>query len=131
MTLHRGLTGYIHEPRASVFDANAPGLRGLLAMSIGELNERQWRFFRYAILEIVHILVDCWKAAQSKMKEMNNEWALEWYKKAIRYTSKWYYLHERDKYVNDAIEASVTGREFELTSEFARKYRRKRGRAKS
>ena len=111
-TLHRGLTGYIHEPRASVFDANAPGLRGLLAMSIGELNERQWRFFRYAILEIVHSSF-CWKAAQSKMKEMNNEWALEWYKKAIP-TLVNGIISERDKYVNDAIEASVTGREFEL-----------------
>ena len=74
-TLHRTLTGYILEPRASIFDANAHGLRGLLAMSISELNERQWGFFRYAILEIVHSSF-CWKAAQSKMKEMNNEWAL-------------------------------------------------------
>ena len=111
-TLHRGLTGYIREPRASIFDANAHGLRGLLAMSINELNERQWRFFRYAILEIVHSSF-CWKAAQSKMQEMNNEWALEWYKKAIP-TLVSGIISEREKYVNDAIEDSVKGREFEL-----------------
>jgi hypothetical protein len=29
-------------------------MRGLLADSTKEINEREWRFFRYAILEIVH-----------------------------------------------------------------------------
>ena len=111
-TIHKSLTGYIREPRASIFDANAHGLRGLLAMSISELNERQWRFFRYVTLEIVHSPF-CWKAAQSKMKKMNNEWALEWYKKAIP-TLVDGIISEREKYINDAIEASVKGREFEL-----------------
>ncbi|MDE0316089.1 MAG: hypothetical protein OXM61_14405, partial [Candidatus Poribacteria bacterium] len=111
-TLHRSLIGYIRESRTSIFDANAHGLRGLLAMSISELNERQWRFFRYAILEIVHSSF-CWRAAQSKMKEMDNEWALEWYKKAIP-TLVGGIISERKKYVTDAVEASVKGREFEL-----------------
>ena len=110
-TVHRTLNGYIREPRASVFDANARGLRGLLAMSISELNERQWRFFRYAILEIVHSSF-CWKAAQSKMKEMNNEWALEWYKAAVPRLVNGI-ISEREHYIEAAVDASVKGKEFE------------------
>ncbi len=53
-TEHRRLTGLINESRAKVFDSTQLGLRGLLAQSVRELNERQWVFFRYAILEIVH-----------------------------------------------------------------------------
>ena len=102
-TLHRTLTGYINEPRASVFESTSQGLRGLLAMSVNEINERQWQFFRYAILEIVHSSF-CWKAAQLKMKETNNEWAIEWYKKAIPIIAKGI-ISEREKYVRDAIEA--------------------------
>ncbi len=111
-TVHRTLNGYIREPRASVFDANARGLRGLLAMSISELNERQWRFFRYAILEIVHSSF-CWKAAQLKMKELHNEWALEWYKAAIPRLVNGI-ISEREHYIEAAVDASVRGREFEL-----------------
>ena len=111
-TLHRTLTGYIHEPRASVFDANSPGLRGLLAMSVNELNERQWRFFRYAVLEIVHSSF-CWNVAQEKMKQMDSEWALEWYKEAIPRLVDGI-ISERKKYVEDAVEAAVKGREFDL-----------------
>ena len=111
-TLHRTLTGYIHEPRTSVFDANSPGLRGLLAMSVNELNERQWRFFRYTVLEIVHSQF-CWETSQQKMKQMNNEWALEWYKEAIPRLVDGI-ISERKKYVEDAVEATVKGREFEL-----------------
>jgi len=110
--VHHKLTGYIREPRSSVFDATSSGLRGLLAMSVNEINERQWRFFRYAILEIVHSQF-CWDAAQEQMKRMNKEWALEWYKAAIPRLVDGIFL-EREKYVNDAIEASVKGREFEL-----------------
>lgn len=51
---HRSLTGLIKESRARVFDQNAPGLRGLLHESLREINEKQWVFFRYAILEMVH-----------------------------------------------------------------------------
>jgi len=51
---HRTLTGLVNEPRASVFDPNQLSLRGLLAQSVKELNESQWVFFRYAILEIIH-----------------------------------------------------------------------------
>ena len=110
--VHRTLTGYIREPRSSVFDASSLGLRGLLAMSVNELNERQWRFFRYAVLEIVHSGF-CWEISQQKMKQMGNEWALEWYKGAIPKLADGI-ISEREKYVEDAVEAAVKGREFEL-----------------
>ena len=111
-TVHQGLAGYICEPRASIFDANSPGLRGLLAMSVNELNERQWRFFRYAILEIVHSPFG-WHAAQEKMKQMDCEWALTWYKESIPKLVAGI-LSERAKYVEDALEASIKSRDFEL-----------------
>ena len=112
---HRTLNGYIRESRASVFDANSQGLRGLLAMSVKELNERQWRFFRYAILEIIHSPI-CWNAALEKMKQMNNKWCLVWYKDALHRVVEGI-ISERDKYVQDAMEAAIKGNEFELLRE--------------
>jgi len=53
-TEHRKLIGLVKESRTKVFNPNELGLRGLLAQSVKELNESQWIFFRYAILEIVH-----------------------------------------------------------------------------
>lgn len=50
-TVTKGLAA---EPRIRVFDGQSIGLRGLLAMSVVELNERQWEFFRYALLEMIH-----------------------------------------------------------------------------
>lgn len=50
----RSERGLGFEDRGAVFDLRAFGLRGLLAESTKEINEREWRFFRYAILEIVH-----------------------------------------------------------------------------
>lgn len=111
-TIHRKLRGYISEPRASVFDANSSGLRGLLAMSVNELNERQWRFFRYAVLEIVHSPI-CWDTAQETMKQTDNGWTLNWYKAAIPDLVGGIFK-ERNKYIEDAVEASVKGREFEM-----------------
>lgn len=51
---HYTLTGLVKEPRVKVFDPHELGLRGLLAQSVKELNEKQWVFFRYAILEMLH-----------------------------------------------------------------------------
>ncbi|NEO27803.1 MAG: hypothetical protein F6K03_13170, partial [Kamptonema sp. SIO4C4] len=51
---HRSYTGLVKESRADVFNRNALGLRGLLVQSVQELNEKQWFFFRYAVLEMVH-----------------------------------------------------------------------------
>ena len=81
-------------------------------MSVNELNERQWRFFRYAILEIVHSPFG-WHAAQEKMKQMDCEWALTWYKEAVPKLVEGI-LSERAKYVEDALEAGIKSRDFEL-----------------
>jgi hypothetical protein len=54
-TIHKTLSGLIKERRSHIFDPDMPGLRRLLRLSgVVELNERQWPFFRYAILEMVH-----------------------------------------------------------------------------
>jgi hypothetical protein len=46
--------GYFSESRSNVFIPNAIGLRGLYSTTKGrELNERAWRFFRYAFAEIL------------------------------------------------------------------------------
>ena len=116
-TVHRALNGYITESRASVFDANDSGLRGLLAMSVNELNERQWRFFRYAILEIVHSPI-CWSAAEEKMKQIDSEWTLAWYKTAICRIVEGI-ISEREKYIEDAINASLKDLHWEAMEERA------------
>jgi hypothetical protein len=48
------ITGFIDEKRSQLFDSQAVGLRGLLKISVSELNERQWPFFRFVIMEVVH-----------------------------------------------------------------------------
>ena len=54
-TKHRTLAGYVTEQRARAFDSAERGFRGLLAAgNVRELNEKQWEFFRYMVLEIVH-----------------------------------------------------------------------------
>ena len=111
-TNHHTLAGYIEKPRASVFDSDVLGLRGLLKMSVDELNERQWRFFRYAILEIIHSDF-CWNSAQEKMKQMNSEWALAWYKKAIPRLVDGI-ISEREKYVEDAVKTALNDSRFKL-----------------
>lgn len=51
---HRTLKGFVTELKTRIFDPNQLGLRGLLSQSVKELNESQWVFFRYCVLEIVH-----------------------------------------------------------------------------
>ncbi|MDE0396779.1 MAG: hypothetical protein OXL96_03130 [Candidatus Poribacteria bacterium] len=111
-TKHHTLTGYIETPRASVFDSDAFGLRGLLKMSVDELNERQWRFFRYALLEIIHSRF-CWDSAQEKMKQSSYKWALEWYKEAIPRLVEGI-ISEREKYITDAEKNAVNDNKFQL-----------------
>lgn len=50
---HESLTGFVAESRSDLFVTGHPGLRGLLAMSTSELNEKLWVFFRYAIYEVL------------------------------------------------------------------------------
>lgn len=51
---HHTLNGLIIDSRSRVFDQSSRGLRGLLHESVSEINEKQWPFFRYLILEVVH-----------------------------------------------------------------------------
>ncbi|KXO83793.1 hypothetical protein AYK87_06490 [Stutzerimonas stutzeri] len=54
-TKHRTLAGYVSESRAKAFDSAADGFRGLLhSGNVRELNEKQWEFFRFVVLEVVH-----------------------------------------------------------------------------
>jgi hypothetical protein len=109
---HRTLTGFVNESRVKVFDQNQLGLRRLLSFSVKELNERQWVFFRYAILEIVH----CKYAYQSMLNDLDNagEPSL-----AVIYRS---YLPEliekvltlREQYVSAAVRSALSNSAFEL-----------------
>lgn len=111
-SMHRQLTGYIKHSRASVFDSDAIGLRGLLKMSVDELNERQWRFFRYAILEIVHSKY-CWDSAQETMLQTNNEWAARYERAIPRLVAG--IKSEREKYIDDAVKAALNDNKFNMS----------------
>lgn len=52
-TRHETLAGLVTSERVNVFSTDGHGLRGLLSLSVPELNEKQWPFFRYAIYEIL------------------------------------------------------------------------------
>jgi hypothetical protein len=70
---HKSSAGYVTEPRARVFDGSADGFRGLLqAGNVRELNEKQWEFFRFLVLEVVHS-----KRAHDKSKPVldDQEWS--------------------------------------------------------
>ena len=110
-TEHRSLSGYISEDRACVFDKNSHGLRGLLIMSVKELNEKQWRFFRYALLEIIHSPI-CWDSAVEKMKQDENKWCLEWYKNSIPRLVVGI-ISERKKYIADAVDTALKDGDFQ------------------
>ena len=109
---HRTLTGFVNELRVGVFDQNEFGLRRLLSFSVRELNERQWVFFRYAILEIVH----CKYAYQSVLNDLDN--AIEpsfsnIYKKYLPELIE-KVLSLRDQYINSAVRLSLSNSAFEL-----------------
>lgn len=109
---HRTLTGFVNESRVKVFDQNQLGLRRLLSFSVKELNERQWVFFRYAILEIVH----CKYAYQSVLNDLDN--AAE---PSLAVTYRGYLpelmekvLNLREQYIAAAIRSALTNSTFEL-----------------
>ncbi|MBI2377779.1 MAG: hypothetical protein HYV07_27500 [Deltaproteobacteria bacterium] len=52
---HRTVTQDMRQDtRFGVFDTDRRGLRAVHALSVKELNEREYSFFRYAVLELVH-----------------------------------------------------------------------------
>jgi len=112
---HRTLAGFFKEPRASVLDVSATGLRGLHAMQGGELNERQWPFFRYVVLELIHSRA-AWPAATAAMSVDPNDKGCEWYRKALPGLIQTL-VEERQKYVQLAIKSHIEDRQFTILLE--------------
>lgn len=110
-TRHRTLTGYIVQSRAKVFDGSSEGFRGLLqAGNIRELNERQWEYFRWVVLEVVHS-----KRAFEKVNEVLT--SQEWASQAAVYKTILPGLlggieTVRAKYIASAVKASISSPEF-------------------
>jgi hypothetical protein len=112
---HRTLTGIINEPRIGIFDQNQFGLRRLLSLSVRELNERQWVFFRYAILEIVH----CKHAYKSLVSDLDK---YEYREIAPLYKQVLPDLLEqlvklRESYISKSVEFALNDSEFKLETE--------------
>jgi len=110
-TKHRGLAGYVTESRAKAFDSSSDGFRGLLqAGNVRELNEKQWEFFRFVVLEVVHS-----KRAFEAVNEVlvAPEWAdqVVAYRKALPDLLKELELL-RTKYIEAAVRASQHTQEF-------------------
>lgn len=119
---HRTLSGFFKEPRAGVFDAATSGLRGLYAMQGGELNERQWPFFRYLILELIHSKA-AWPEAVAKMGADATDMPGTWYLQTLPGLIPTL-VAERQKYVQSAIKSHVEDRQFTTLLE-QRKYTEK------
>jgi hypothetical protein len=110
-TKHRTLSGYVTEPRAKVFEASQLGLRGLLAASVPEINERQWEFFRYAVLELVH----CRVTDTAMSRTLTSADAAP---EAVEYRSSLPVIVEhivqlRQRYVEAAVEKALRAPEFQ------------------
>jgi hypothetical protein len=111
-TRHRTIAGFVSEPRANIFNPNALGFRGLLlASNVRELNERQWEFFRYVTLEVVHSE----RAFGEVSKVLSDP---EWAKQAALYKERLPTFLEdladlRGKYISAAVHASLHSTEFE------------------
>lgn len=52
-TKHETLAGLAIADRMKLFSTEGPGLRALLGLSVIELNEKQWPYFRYLVYEIL------------------------------------------------------------------------------
>ncbi|MDT9176809.1 MAG: DNA sulfur modification protein DndB [Limnospira sp. PMC 1291.21] len=107
---HRTLKGFVNEPRAKVFAPNELGLRGLLAQSVKELNESQWSFFRYAILEMVH----CQHAYETLLHGLNTATDVslaEAYRRNLP-DSVYAMIQMRNQYIDAAVNSSLNSTEF-------------------
>ena len=107
---HRTLTGFFNEPRVNVFNPKAKGLRGLLAQSVKELNESQWIFFRYAILEIVHCKHG-YKSVRTILDQPGIEPLCENYRKILpELIASVFRL--REAYIQKAVDTRLNSNEF-------------------
>lgn len=121
-TKHTGVTGFIDDKRSQILDSQGLGLRALLKMSVSELNERQWPFFRFLVMEIVHcpvastpMIERLGAAAPGSVEEMY---------KAKLASILAEVAKVRDAYVADAEEAAMKTGEFKtrlLTLEIEKK----------
>jgi hypothetical protein len=108
---HRSLTGYVSESRAQAFDGSSEGFRGLLqAGNVRELNEKQWEFFRFVVLEVVHS-----KRAFEKANEVLND--DQWADQAKIYRAILPDLLKdldplRKRYFDAAVRASISAPDF-------------------
>jgi hypothetical protein len=121
-TKHNTLTGYIEDKRVKIFDSQSLGLRGLLRMSVNELNERQWPFFRFLIMEVVH----CPVASKPIMERFvaASPGSFEELYKAKLLDILTDVAKVRASYISDAEEASMKTSEFKtklLTTEVQKK----------
>lgn len=108
---HKSLTGYVAESRARAFDGASEGFRGLLqAGNVRELNEKQWEFFRFVVLECVHS-----KRAFDKVKDVLDDkgWQdqTNLYRAALPDLLKDLDLLRR-KYFDAAVRTAVSAPEF-------------------
>ncbi|BAQ67037.1 DNA sulfur modification protein DndB [Geminocystis sp. NIES-3709] len=109
-TEHRTLTGFVKESRTKVFDPNELGLRGLLAQSVKELNETQWIFFRYAILEIVHSKYSS-EALLTFLNNPDNSSLSQKYRELLPELVN-SLLNLRDGYIKKAVDSALNSKEF-------------------
>lgn len=112
---HRTLTGLIKDPRSRVFDQNSTGLRGLLYESVREINEKQWVFFRYAILEMAHS-----KHGHAAILEgldgVEDRSLAEMYRQHLP-TLMQHVVRLRTHYVTSAIRVAVESNDFQMELE--------------
>ena len=121
-TRHNTVTGFVDDKRAKIFDSQSLGLRGLLRMSVNELNERQWPFFRFLVMEAVH----CPVASTPLMERLAaaSPGSFEELYKAKLPEVLAEVAKVRANYVTDAEEASMKTSEFKtkmLTTEVQKK----------
>jgi len=107
---HYTLTGLVKESRVKVFDPNELGLRGILIQSVKELNERQWFFFRYAILEIVHSKHG-YKVIRDELDRTSDSEMTAAYRRYLPDLAT-IIVSLRQKYIDNAIESSVSSSDF-------------------
>ncbi|MBW4618589.1 MAG: hypothetical protein KME17_04275 [Cyanosarcina radialis HA8281-LM2] len=107
---HRTLTGFVKESRTKVFDPNELGLRGLLAQSVKELNESQWIFFRYAVLEIVHSKYG-YEALLTVLDDRENKSLSERYIELLPGLVNGF-MNLRKGYIQKAVDSGLNSKEF-------------------
>lgn len=109
-TLHHTLTGFFNESRANVFNSSELGLRGLLSLSVKELNESQWIFLRYAIVEIVH----CKQGYEGLLKVLNQTENIDLAQKYRQILPNLIdsILQLRQEYIDKGINANLNSKEF-------------------